>query len=529
MNKHFAIVLLALLCLFGKLPAQSPTEEKTQWEAGEAARKKQDWATAVAAYRRVVELNPNHDEAHAQFVMASYRTRKPEESDAVRKELFPLYQSWAAKHPRNAQLQLQLGYLCGTEKSKAEPYFQKAATLDPKLAKAWMELSLIAEIRGENQPRLAYLKKAAEVTPEDPSYLFYYSHAMRESDPTEYRRLTQTLLKRFPQHERAAQALYWLAFETHDLQEKFQTLEQLRRDFPPAKFSWSNSAMDQLFDLHAQSEPAQALALAEEMVQLDPKDKDWANKLAMQQNVVRARHLMVERKFAEAAALLETAAAPRYTYTNALHLMKAEAYDLGGDPTKAFESLLKVVVMEPKDELLPALQRYGTKLGKSAAQMSADMWRGRDEQAKPFKEFALAKYTGTGNATINDYRGKVVLVNFWYPTCGPCRGEFPNLQKALDKYSARGFVILAINLEPPEDDMVLPYLKNNRFGFIPLKSNWEWAKEHYGIRGAPANFLLDQTGRVVFKPGVIRSEEAHRTFELQIEALLARGENEQKK
>jgi hypothetical protein len=42
------------------------------------------------------------------------------------------------------------------------------------------------------------------------------------------------------------------------------------------------------------------------------------------------------------------------------------------------------------------------------------------------------------------------------------------------------------------------------------------------VRGAPANFLIDREGRVVFKPSVIRSAEAHRTFELQIEALLAR-------
>lgn len=521
MYKRIAVIALVLLCCGGS-PSAQPTEEATHWEAGEAARKKQDWAAAVAAYRRVVELNPSRDEAHSQFVMASYRVGKPEDSAAVRKELFPLYESWAAKHPRNAQLQLQLGYLCSTEKSKAEPYFQKAVALNPKLAKAWMELSLIAEIRGENKQRLTHLKKAADATPEDPSYLFYYSHALRESDPKEYRRLTQTLLQRFPQHERSAQALYWLAFETRDLKEKRQVLEQLRRDFPPAKFSWSKSAMDELFNLYAQTEPAQALALAEELAKLDPKDKSWASKLTMQQSVMQARALIAARKFSDAATLLETAMAPRYTNANALHLTKAEAYDSGGDTAKAFASLLNIVATEPKDELLQALQRYGTKLSQSAAQTTAELWRVRDEQAKPFKEFALAKYTGTGNATVNDYRGKVVLVNFWYPTCGPCRGEFPNLQKALAKYGAQGFVILAINLEPPEDDMVLPYLKNNRYDFIPLKANWEWAKENYGVRGAPTNFLLDREGRVVFKPGVIRSEDAHRTFELQIEALLAR-------
>ena len=34
---------------------------------------------------------------------------------------------------------------------------------------------------------------------------------------------------------------------------------------------------------------------------------------------------------------------------------------------------------------------------------------------------------------LESYRGKVVLINFWYPSCGPCRGEFPTLQRVLDK------------------------------------------------------------------------------------------------
>src|SRR5947207_12732247 len=88
---------------------QSTLETKAQWDLAETARKKEDWATAAAAYRRVIELDPNNDEAHSQFIFASKRSRKPNESAAVRKELFQLYQSWAGKHPRNALFQLHLG------------------------------------------------------------------------------------------------------------------------------------------------------------------------------------------------------------------------------------------------------------------------------------------------------------------------------------------------------------------------------------------------------------------------------------
>ena len=118
-------------------------------------------------------------------------------------------------------------------------------------------------------------------------------------------------------------------------------------------------------------------------------------------------------------------------------------------------------------------------------------------------------------------RGKVVLVNFWYPSCGPCRGEFPTLQRVLTKYQDRGFVILALNVYPDEDEFVMPYMTNNHFTFRPLKTDTDWAEKNYAARGYPTNALVDAAGRVIFKPGVVRGELEQRTLELQVEMLLA--------
>jgi tetratricopeptide (TPR) repeat protein len=496
---------------------------KAAFAEGQAAMKKSDFVQAAAAFRKAVELDPNSAEAHKQFVSASYRSRKPEESDAVRQELWQLYQAWAEKHADNAFYQYHLGNLCGKEKGKAEAYYRKAVQLDPKLADAWMALSLIAETRGEKQQRIACLKQAVEAAPENPEYWVPYAYALRETDMAECRKVTQEIVRRFPQHDRAAQALYWLAFETKDEVEKRMLLEGMYRDFPPAKFSWSHSAMDDLFNLCVIQEPARALALAEELAKHDPKDKEWAAKLAMQQSVNRARSLIAGRKFAEAASLLEPVVAPRYTNASPLYLTRAEALAAGGDTAKAFAVLAKVVAEAPTDSLVKGLNEYAAKLGRTAAQVASELQGLRTEKAAPFKDFSLGKYIGEGMAAVADYRGKVVLVDFWYPTCGPCRGESPNLQKALDKYGAQGFVILSINLEPSEDEMVLPYLKNNHYDFVPLKSNWDWARETYGVRGAPSHFLIDREGRLIFKPPVLRSEDSYRTFELQLEALLSQS------
>jgi thiol-disulfide isomerase/thioredoxin len=151
----------------------------------------------------------------------------------------------------------------------------------------------------------------------------------------------------------------------------------------------------------------------------------------------------------------------------------------------------------------------------------ADLWQLREAAAKPAAAFTLPDYPDRKNVSLADYRGKVVLLNFWYPSCGPCRGEFPTLQRVLDKYKDRGFEILSLNVLPDEQAFVMPYLTKNRFTFHALETTTEWAEKTYAARGFPTNLLIDADGRIMFKPGIIRSPREQRTFELQIEALLA--------
>jgi hypothetical protein len=93
----------------------------------------------------------------------------------------------------------------------------------------------------------------------------------------------------------------------------------------------------------------------------------------------------------------------------------------------------------------------------------------------------------------------------------------------LDKYKDRGFEILSLNVLPEEKAFVMPYLSKNRFTFRALETDTDWAEKTYGARGYPTNLLIDAAGRIMFKPGIIRSPREQRTFELQIEALLARA------
>ena len=100
--------------------------------------------------------------------------------------------------------------------------------------------------------------------------------------------------------------------------------------------------------------------------------------------------------------------------------------------------------------------------------------------------------------------------------------EFPYIQQAYDKYKAKGFEIIAVNIVSSEDGQALPTMKEKKVNFIGVKMpDPEFAAREYRIAGAPTHFLLDKQGRVIYKPA-IHDRETARTFELEIELLLKR-------
>ena len=102
-----------------------------------------------------------------------------------------------------------------------------------------------------------------------------------------------------------------------------------------------------------------------------------------------------------------------------------------------------------------------------------------------------------------------------------CREEFPHLQQALEKFENRGFAVLAINCEPAQRKSVLPLREAMGITFVPVESDWAWAEQQYGVTGTPEALLIDQLGRIMFKPSV-HDADTRLGLERQIEALLNR-------
>lgn len=100
---------------------------------------------------------------------------------------------------------------------------------------------------------------------------------------------------------------------------------------------------------------------------------------------------------------------------------------------------------------------------------------------------------------LKDFRGKVVLIDFWATWCGPCRAELPHVKKVYKKYHDKGFEIISISLDE-SIDTCKKYAKENDLKWHHIADGKGWNAElgrKYGIRAIPAAFVLDREGKVI--------------------------------
>jgi peroxiredoxin len=102
-----------------------------------------------------------------------------------------------------------------------------------------------------------------------------------------------------------------------------------------------------------------------------------------------------------------------------------------------------------------------------------------------------------GPARLSDYRGRVVLVNFWATWCPPCRAEMPSMQTLYEAYRDRGFVVLAVSGDSQGREVVGPFVGEYRLSFPVLLDPRQRAQLRYGVGAIPTSFVVDRRGRVV--------------------------------
>jgi thiol-disulfide isomerase/thioredoxin len=111
-------------------------------------------------------------------------------------------------------------------------------------------------------------------------------------------------------------------------------------------------------------------------------------------------------------------------------------------------------------------------------------------------DFTLPDYKplAIDSISLHQYAGKVVLLDFWFKSCGPCMAAMPHYNTLQSKYGKDGFRLLTINIEDGEEDMKFFYNKYQPTYKMLFKGDILFEK--LGLSGCPSSVLLDRAGRV---------------------------------
>jgi thiol-disulfide isomerase/thioredoxin len=105
----------------------------------------------------------------------------------------------------------------------------------------------------------------------------------------------------------------------------------------------------------------------------------------------------------------------------------------------------------------------------------------------------------------DDYRGKVVLLDFWATWCGPCRAEAPNVAAAYEKYHSKGFEVLGVSLDRAQQGSKLSkFTQDNKMPWPQIYDGKYWQADlakKYGIQSIPRPLLVDGDTGVILAEG----------------------------
>jgi peroxiredoxin len=141
----------------------------------------------------------------------------------------------------------------------------------------------------------------------------------------------------------------------------------------------------------------------------------------------------------------------------------------------------------------------------------------------PPVEIALGDLTGK-TIRVSDFKGKIVLLNFWTTWCPDCRYEMPSMEKLYRHFKDREFVMLAINLQEPAE-RVKSFYEKYKLSFTTLLDTNGQIGYRFGIRSIPTTFILNQKGGLIGKalgPREWDSEPALAMFEHLIQNKIVR-------
>jgi thiol-disulfide isomerase/thioredoxin len=112
----------------------------------------------------------------------------------------------------------------------------------------------------------------------------------------------------------------------------------------------------------------------------------------------------------------------------------------------------------------------------------------------PAPQFTLAA-RGGNSLSLAQYKGQVVMLNFWASWCGPCRQEMPLLENIYKKYNKMGFTLIGVNVEP-DSKAADAWLQQTPVSFPVIYDKDSTVSRAYNVAGMPSTVIIDRKGNI---------------------------------
>jgi peroxiredoxin len=119
-------------------------------------------------------------------------------------------------------------------------------------------------------------------------------------------------------------------------------------------------------------------------------------------------------------------------------------------------------------------------------------------------------------ARLREFRGKLVLLNFWATWCAPCLHEMPSMGRLYQTFKEADFVLLAVSMDHQGEGVARPFVDNLKLTFPILLDSTSEVGRQYSVRGLPTTYLIDPDGLLI--GAVIGARDWYRT---EAKALIA--------
>jgi cytochrome c biogenesis protein CcmG/thiol:disulfide interchange protein DsbE len=109
--------------------------------------------------------------------------------------------------------------------------------------------------------------------------------------------------------------------------------------------------------------------------------------------------------------------------------------------------------------------------------------------------FCLQDLSGR-KVELQDFKGKVIFLNFWATWCGPCKEEMPSMEWLWQQFKEKDFVFLSVSVDYEGIKHVKEFIERHRYTFHVLVDPKCQALDLYEVKGIPTTFIIDKRGRM---------------------------------